>query len=79
MVKSNAFSRSQKMPPTMILLFKASRISLASLYTSFFVDLVIKPKCTAVKILFLLMCSQSLIYIALSSTVENEITSDIGL
>jgi len=42
------------MPPTLILLFKAFRISLVGLYMVFFVDLVLKPKCTTVKILFLL-------------------------
>jgi len=64
----------------MILLFKAFRISLVSLYVPlFFVDLVLKQKRISAKILFLLICSRSWICVALSSTVENEVRCDICL
>jgi len=38
LILSKAFSKSQKMPPTMSLLFKAVRISLITLYMALFID-----------------------------------------
>ena len=59
-MQSKAFSISQKMPPTMSLLFKAFSISLVSLYVALFVvDLVLKPNRSSAKILFLLLFSHS--------------------
>ena len=45
----------------------------------FVVDLVLKSNCSSAKILFLLLYSQSWIYIVFSSTLENEVRIDIGL
>jgi hypothetical protein len=45
----------------------------------FLVYLVLKRNCSSPNILFLLLCSQTLIYIALCSTLENEVRIDIGL
>jgi len=68
------------MPPTMNLLFKAFRISLVRLYMALFVAaLVLKPNCSSAKILFLLLCSQSWIYVAFYSNLENDIRIDTGL
>jgi hypothetical protein len=47
------------MPPTIILLFKAFRISFVSLYVALpVVDLVLKLNCSSAKILSLLRCSK---------------------
>ena len=45
----------------------------------FLVYLVLKPNCSSANILFLLLFSQTWIYIALSTTLENEVRIDIGL
>jgi len=79
-MQSKAFSRSQKMPPTMSFLFKSFRITLVNTYMALFlVYLVLKQNCSSANILFLLLCSQIWIYTPLSSTLENEVRIDIGL
>jgi len=59
LTQSKAFSKSQKMPPSMSLLFKATKISLVSLYIALLVaDLVLRPNCSSAKILSLPLCSE---------------------
>jgi hypothetical protein len=69
-----------KIPPITLLLFKAFRISLVNLYMALSADdLVLKPNYSSAKILFLFRWSRIWIFITFSSTLENEVASDIGL
>jgi len=71
---------SQKMPPTVILLLSAFNILSISLYEAFSVDEeVLKPKCSTAKILLVSICFNSLSYIILSKTLENEVSKEICL
>ena len=50
LTQSKAFSKSQKMPSTMRLLFKAIKILMVSFYVALLVvDLVLKPNCSSAK------------------------------
>jgi len=55
-MESNAFSKSQNIPPTVNLLLNACNISFISLKEAFSVELFLKPYDSFANILFWLMC-----------------------
>ena len=75
-----AYCRSQKIPPTVNLLLSAFSTSSINLYEAFSVDeAVLKPNCSELKMLFVVMCFKSLSYINLSKTLEKQVSNEIGL
>jgi hypothetical protein len=62
------------------MLLSAFKISSLSLNEAFSVDEeVLKPNCSAAKILLVSICFNSLSYIIRSKTLENEVNKEIGL
>jgi len=80
-MKSNAFSKSQNIPPTVNLLLSGGNISLISLKEAFFSveELFLKPYCSGANILFWLMCWYNSVYITFPRFFENNISKEIGL
>ena len=62
-MESNAFSKSQNIPPTVNLSLSASNISFISFKEAFSVEeLFLKPYCSVANILFWLLCWYNLVY-----------------
>jgi hypothetical protein len=79
MINTKALFRSQKMPPTGILLFKAFNISLIKLYEASSVDEShLKPYWSVDNILFF-MWQSNRTNITFSITFEKDVSNDIGL
>ena len=79
-MESNAFSKSQNIPPTVNLLLSASNISFISLKEAFSVEeLFLKPYCSVAAILFWLMCWYNLVYITFSRFFDKDVSKGIGL
>jgi hypothetical protein len=77
---SNAFSKSQNIPPTVNLLLSDSNISFISLKEAFSVEeSFLKTYCSIVNILFWLICWYSLVYITSSRIYEKDVSKEIGL
>jgi len=74
---SNAFSKSQNIPPTVNLLLSASNISFISLMEAFSVEeLFLKPYCLVPNILLWLMCWYNLVYITFSRIFEKGVSKE---
>jgi len=70
-MESNAFSKSQNIPPNVNLLLSASNISFISLKEAFSVEeLFLKPYCLVANILFWLMCWYNLVYITFPESMK---------
>jgi len=79
-MESNAFSKSQNIPPTVNLLLSAINISFISLMEVFSVkELFLKPYCLVANILFWLMCWYNLVYITFSRISEKDVSKEIVL
>ena len=61
-MESDAFSKSQNIPPTVNLLLSASNISFICLKEASSVELFLKPYCSFANILFWVMCWYDLVY-----------------
>jgi len=79
-MESNAFSKSQNIPPTVNLLLGASNISFISFKEAFSVgELFLKQYCSVANILFCSMCWYNLLYITFSRIFEKDVSKHIGL
>jgi len=79
-MESNAFSKSQNIPPTLNLLLSASNISFISLKEAFSVEeLFLKPYCSFANMLVWFMCWNNLVYITFSRIFEKYVSKEIGL
>jgi hypothetical protein len=68
------------MPPTNHLLFIPEKVSCVNLQETFSVEvLVLKPYCSVSSMLFMLVCSDNLLYISFSEILEKDTNSDVGL
>ena len=74
------FLQTTNMPPNVNLLLSAFNTSSINLNEAFSVDeKTLKPNCSERKMLFVLMCFKSLLYIILSKTLEKVVSNEIGL
>jgi len=79
-MESNAFFKSQNIPPTLNLLLSASNISFISWKEAFSVyELFLKPYCSVANILFWLMCWYNIVYITFSTFFEKDVSKEVGL
>ena len=75
LTQAKAFSKSQNMPPTFSLLFKAVSISLSSLQAALLVEeLTLNPNCSLTNVLLTFRSSYNLAYITFSKIFKKEVS-----
>ena len=78
--QSKAFVKSQKIPPTVNLLLRTSKIMFIRLYEASYVDkFFLKPYCSCAKILLSLTWLHNLLNITFSDILEKDVSKEIGL